>query len=183
MTAPATKDEIKRYIGDWSPSIKDMAESLPDDLTKWALFDTAEHPASTYAQGRVCIAGDAAHASTPFLGAGACMGVEDALVLAVALDLAMDTIQEEGVNMKAEGIAAAFASYNAVRLERSQWLVQGSRDIGDLYQWRNASTGRDALKCQAELERHQRKIWDFNVSEMVTNTGYSFLKFLDNEKL
>jgi 2-polyprenyl-6-methoxyphenol hydroxylase-like FAD-dependent oxidoreductase len=35
----------------------------------------------TFAKGRVCLAGDAAHASTPNQGGGAGFGIEDALVL------------------------------------------------------------------------------------------------------
>ncbi|KAF5610778.1 hypothetical protein F25303_14522, partial [Fusarium sp. NRRL 25303] len=146
MTATATRDELSRYISDWSPSIQTIVQRLPENLTKWALFDTADYPVSTYAEGRVCIAGDAAHATTPFLGAGACMGVEDALVLATTLDLALDHINEEGAHSRAKAISAAFRAYSTVRLDRSLWLVQGSRDIGDLYQWRNPKTGRDPHK-------------------------------------
>ncbi|KAF5964397.1 salicylate 1-monooxygenase, partial [Fusarium coicis] len=162
MTAAAARDELSRYVSDWSPSIQNIIQRLPENLTKWALFDTADYPLSTYAEGRVCIAGDAAHATTPFLGAGACMGVEDALVLATTLDLALDHIDGEGAHGRTQAISAAFQAYSAVRLERSQWLVQGSRDIGDLYQWRNPKTGRDPHKCRKELEDHQRQIWDFD---------------------
>ncbi|KAF5238785.1 hypothetical protein FANTH_10207 [Fusarium anthophilum] len=175
MTVPATRNELTRHLSDWSPSIQSIVQAMPENLTKWALFDTADHPVSTYAKGRVCIAGDAAHATTPFLGAGACMGVEDALVLAATLDLALDHINEEGVRTRRKAISAAFQAYSTVRLERSQWLVQGSRDIGDLYQWRNPRTGRDSHKCKEELVEHQRKIWDFNVNDMVTEAGLSFL--------
>ncbi|RBA18231.1 salicylate 1-monooxygenase SalA [Fusarium proliferatum] len=178
MTAAATRDELSRYVSDWSPSIQNIIQRLPENLTKWALFDTAEYPVSTYAKGRVCIAGDAAHATTPFLGAGACMGVEDALVLATTLDLALDHINEEGTHSRTKAISAAFQAYSTVRLERSQWLVQGSRDIGDLYQWRNPKTGRDSHKCRAELVEHQRRIWDFDANEMVTEAGDRFLSLL-----
>ncbi|KIL88311.1 salicylate 1-monooxygenase [Fusarium avenaceum] len=179
MTATATKAEVKSHVSDWSPSVRDLAEALPETINKWALFDTADHPAPTYVQGRVCIAGDAAHASTPFLGAGACMGVEDALVLATVLDLATEHTDEESVHDKAKSISAALSAYDSVRRERSQWLVRGSRDIGDLYQWRNRSTGREVSKCEAELRRHQKEIWDFNVNDMVAAAGYTFLQLLD----
>ncbi|KAF5573778.1 salicylate 1-monooxygenase [Fusarium subglutinans] len=175
MTAPATRNELIRHLSDWSPSIQSIVQAMPEKLTKWALFDTADYPVSTYAKGRVCIAGDAAHATTPFLGAGACMGVEDALVLATTLDLALDHINEEGAQTSIKAISAAFQAYSTVRLVRSQWLVQGSRDIGDLYQWRNPKTGRNSHKCKDELVEHQRRIWDFNVNDMVTEAGLSFL--------
>jgi 2-polyprenyl-6-methoxyphenol hydroxylase-like FAD-dependent oxidoreductase len=40
---------------------------------------------TVFAKGRVCLAGDAAHASTPNQGGGAGFGIEDALVLAEVL--------------------------------------------------------------------------------------------------
>ncbi|KAJ3532392.1 hypothetical protein NM208_g8460 [Fusarium decemcellulare] len=183
MTAPATKDEIWGHLSGWSPSIQKMVESLPEKLTKWAIFDTADNPATTYARGRVCIAGDAGHASSPFLGAGACMGVEDALVLSVALDLATDHIQEEGTHTRKLAISSALEAYSDVRRDRSQWLVRASREVGDLYQWRNRVTGRDTSKCRTELEKYQRKLWDWNVDEMVTETGYNFLRLMEPKEL
>jgi 2-polyprenyl-6-methoxyphenol hydroxylase-like FAD-dependent oxidoreductase len=41
-------------------------------------------PLPTYVRGRVALLGDAAHAMTPYLGQGACMAIEDAVVLAAA---------------------------------------------------------------------------------------------------
>jgi 2-polyprenyl-6-methoxyphenol hydroxylase-like FAD-dependent oxidoreductase len=37
-------------------------------------------------RGRVVLIGDAAHASSPMMGQGGCMAMEDALVLAESLD-------------------------------------------------------------------------------------------------
>jgi len=166
-TAPATRDEVVHALRDWSPAVREIVDLLPEHLTKWAIFDMAEHPAPTYARGRVCLAGDAAHASSPFHGAGACIGVEDALVLATALDTAMARVRDGSVASKARAVTTAFQTFSAVRLERSQWLVRSSREMGDIYEWRYAVTGRDAEKCKAEFERRSRRIWDFDVDKMV----------------
>lgn len=63
MTAPAKRDEVVSALQHWSPAIRELVDLLPEDLTKWAIFDMADNPATTYARGRVCLAGDAAHAS------------------------------------------------------------------------------------------------------------------------
>ncbi|KAI1134064.1 putative salicylate hydroxylase [Hypoxylon sp. FL0543] len=170
MTAPGTRDEVARALRNWSPAVRELVDLLPEHLTKWGIFDMAEHPAPTYAGGRVCIAGDAAHASSPFHGVGACMGVEDCLVLATALETTMATSYDGSVLSKASAISTAFQTYSAVRLERSHWLVESSREMGDIYEWRYAATGHHADKCKAEFERRSRKIWDFNVDKMVTDT-------------
>lgn len=82
----------------------------------WAIFDMADNPADTYARGRVCLAGDAAHASSPFHGAGACMGVEDALVLVSVLETALS---KAGGLSKTKAVSAALQAYSTIRLERS----------------------------------------------------------------
>ncbi|EFQ34823.1 mannitol 1-phosphate dehydrogenase [Colletotrichum graminicola] len=104
--------------GDKSQKIIQMVQK-PD---VWALFD---HPPSpTYYQGRVCLLGDAAHASTPHKGSGAGMAIEDAYILGNLLAL---------INGPEE-IEMAFAAYNKTRKERSQKLVADSREQGKLYE-------------------------------------------------
>ncbi|MFJ6216014.1 FAD-dependent monooxygenase [Streptomyces sp. NPDC092296] len=67
-------------------------------------------------RGRVVIAGDAAHASTPHLAQGGAMAVEDALVLAQELDRA-DTLPE------------ALAAWEARRRPRALWVQNLSRAV------------------------------------------------------
>ncbi|MEV5684885.1 FAD-dependent monooxygenase [Streptomyces sp. NPDC052164] len=66
--------------------------------------------------GRVVLAGDAAHASTPHLAQGAAMAVEDAQVLAESLDAE-------------DGVAAALAAWEARRRPRAMWVQSMSRAI------------------------------------------------------
>ncbi|MFB7826986.1 FAD-dependent monooxygenase [Streptomyces hydrogenans] len=66
--------------------------------------------------GRVVLAGDAAHASTPHLAQGAAMAVEDALVLA-------DSLRDE------ETVPAALAAWEARRRPRALWVQALSRAV------------------------------------------------------
>ncbi|MFD0397425.1 FAD-dependent monooxygenase [Kitasatospora sp. NPDC127121] len=66
--------------------------------------------------GRIALAGDAAHASTPHLAQGAAMAVEDALVLAQSLDAA-------------ETVPAALATWEERRRPRAMWVQALSRAI------------------------------------------------------
>ncbi|RMZ82269.1 hypothetical protein DV738_g1890, partial [Chaetothyriales sp. CBS 135597] len=156
MTAPGSRDEIERALQHWGPHMRDIATLFPDKLVKWGIFDMAINPAPTYARGRVCVAGDAAHASSPFQGVGACIGVEDALVLCEVLHTAATT-----------AAATTDTAFSQTRIERSQWSVQSSREMGQMYQWRYAPTGRDVHKCKAKLTAASRRIWDFDVDQMV----------------
>ncbi|MFF3732047.1 FAD-dependent monooxygenase [Streptomyces sp. NPDC002476] len=66
--------------------------------------------------GRVVLAGDAAHASTPHIAQGAAMAVEDALVLAQSLDAEDD-------------VAVALAAWEARRRPRAMWVQAMSRAV------------------------------------------------------
>ncbi|MFD9593908.1 FAD-dependent monooxygenase [Kitasatospora sp. NPDC059973] len=70
--------------------------------------------------GRVVLAGDAAHASTPHLAQGAAMAVEDALVLAQSLDAVEDP---------ATDVAAALAAWEERRRPRAMWVQALSRAV------------------------------------------------------
>jgi len=71
---------------------------------------------------------------TPHLGQGACQAIEDAVVLARCLGAAED-------------VAQALRAYESRRFERTARIVERSRRIGRLAQWRSplAIRARDAL--------------------------------------
>src|SRR5690606_34285916 len=67
-------------------------------------------------KGRIVLLGDAVHASTPHLGQGAGMAIEDAIVLA----------EEIG---RHDGPDAAFAAYRERRCARCRYIVEESLAI------------------------------------------------------
>jgi 2-polyprenyl-6-methoxyphenol hydroxylase-like FAD-dependent oxidoreductase len=69
-------------------------------------------------RGRVVLLGDAVHATTPHLGQGAGMAIEDAIVLAEEL-------------AQAATPQAAFPRYQARRVPRCRYIVEASKAIGD----------------------------------------------------
>jgi 2-polyprenyl-6-methoxyphenol hydroxylase-like FAD-dependent oxidoreductase len=66
--------------------------------------------------------GDAAHATTPNLGQGACMAIEDAVVLA-------NCLAENAVPQQ------AFEKFESRRLGRTRKIVNGSWRLGRVAQW------------------------------------------------
>lgn len=72
-------------------------------------------------QGRVVLIGDAVHASTPHLAAGAGMGVEDAIVLAQELT-------------SAPSLGAALAGFQRRRWPRCRLVVENSVRLGAIEQ-------------------------------------------------
>lgn len=170
MTAPATRDEVVKTFASWSPTIRSITEMLPDVFDKWAIFDTYDNPAPTYIAGRVCLAGDAAHASAPHHGAGAGIGVEDALALCTLMENILKT-SWTSTEARAKAVEDAFVIYNDVRRERSQWLVNSSRDVCDIYEWIHPDTGTDWEKCEAEITRRSHKLWYFDIDAMLSEVN------------
>jgi 2-polyprenyl-6-methoxyphenol hydroxylase-like FAD-dependent oxidoreductase len=72
-----------------------------------------------WSQGRVVLIGDAVHATTPHLASGACIGIEDALVLA----------EEVG---RAPEVTDALAAFEARRWDRCRMVVENSLRLGEI---------------------------------------------------
>ncbi|KAF2276134.1 FAD/NAD(P)-binding domain-containing protein [Westerdykella ornata] len=115
----SSKEDILADFATWSPDVKALLSSI-EKTDIWALFN---HPsARTYIQSspRICLVGDAAHASTPHQGAGAGMCVEDCYILGELLGEITD----------AHEIDKAFQAYEDVRRLRSLKLVKTSKEAG-----------------------------------------------------
>lgn len=70
-------------------------------------------------RGRVALIGDAVHAPTPHLASGACLGIEDALVLADAMN-------------DAPSIPAALAAFQDRRWERCRMVIENARRLSEI---------------------------------------------------
>ncbi|KAF4783894.1 hypothetical protein HER10_EVM0001460 [Colletotrichum scovillei] len=141
FTLPATVDDCIKDLKAFSPRMQRVIQLLKV-LDRWALFDLGDDSVPTYAKGRICLLGDAAHASTPHQGAGAGICVEDAAVMASLL--ADQTVRDS------RGIEAAFAAFDASRRERGQWLIRESRRAGELYDLRTEHE-KDFDKLREEI--------------------------------
>lgn len=99
-----------------SPAIKALVEQIVEDddvvykPLEWMFLEGAWH------KGRVVLLGDAVHATTPHLGQGAGMAIEDALVLADEL-------------VAADAIEPALQAYRDRRFARCRYIVEASRAI------------------------------------------------------
>ncbi|OTB00240.1 hypothetical protein M426DRAFT_15700 [Hypoxylon sp. CI-4A] len=177
MTAPASKEEVVKYFQSWGPAVRTIAGLLDDSLDKWAIFDTYDHPAPTFSIGPVCIAGDAAHATSPHHGAGAGFGIEDALALGTVLEEAEMTLGA-GDATKEAALSAAFKAYDAARRERAQWLVRSSRQVCKTYEWANPDCGDDPDKCLKDIEWRAHRIWHFDIEGMIQDAKSAYHKFV-----
>lgn len=133
-SADAAKAALAGDFGGWCDPIPAViAATDPAAILRNDILDRP--PMRLWARGRVTILGDAAHATTPNIGQGACMAIEDAVVLARCLTAA-------GADP-----AAALAAYARQRYGRTARITRFSRWLGKVGQMENAAlcAVRDAV--------------------------------------
>jgi salicylate hydroxylase len=155
---PASRAEVVAAFAGFGPTARALVDLLPEKLDKWAVFDMLDAPAPAFASGPLCLAGDAAHATTPNHGGGASAGFEDVLVLAEVLVALLAR-----PSVSTEGVADALKVYSEMRLARDQWLVESSRRLLDIFTWKDAVRGLDKEQVGAEIEARSRHLWDYDI--------------------
>lgn len=123
-SAEERKEFLTERFKDWYlPAGKALSATASEDILK---NDIYERPSIySWQDGRVLVMGDAAHPTTPNLGQGACMAIEDAVVLARALS-------------NFNSVDEAFQSFASKRIRRTSFVVRSSRRAGAMNQSENA---------------------------------------------
>ena len=115
-SVPSTVEALLSEFREFEPTARSILMATPpDQCFKWGIFDRDPLPAWT--TGRVTLLGDAAHPTTPFLGQGAAMALEDAMVLARAIEAA-------------GSVSEALGRYEQARVSRANGVLLASRDNG-----------------------------------------------------
>jgi len=119
LEAISTEDYKARLLelhkDDHDP-ICDIIRSTEGLIARWPIYDLP--PLDTWHKGPVCLIGDAAHATSPHVGQGASMALEDAIVLAKCL-------RDIGE------IERAFETFEKIRKERVERAVKQARRTGN----------------------------------------------------
>ena len=106
-----------------------MIEATPEDqLYRQDLYD--RKPVERWRDGRVTLLGDAAHPTTPTLGQGAGMAIEDGVVLGRELS-ALASLSAPG------SVQAALDSYERKRIPRTSQIVNRSAWLAKLSHVKN----------------------------------------------
>jgi 2-polyprenyl-6-methoxyphenol hydroxylase-like FAD-dependent oxidoreductase len=112
-------DRLRSRFSDFGSTVQRYLEALEDD--QQIHCSTIEWiKAKTWHKGRVALIGDAAHASSPMMGQGGSLAMEDAHVLAELLHVETN-------------IDDALATYTARRRPRVHWVQEQSRNVADSF--------------------------------------------------
>ncbi|MFM9270420.1 FAD-dependent monooxygenase [Halomonas elongata] len=112
-TLPGDVEELREVYKDFHPDVRALLAAC-DSVTKSALY--VREPMSRWSVGHATLLGDAAHPMVPFMAQGACMAIEDAVVLSRCL---------EGVGR--DDLTSALERYEQARKERTAQVQRGSR--------------------------------------------------------
>lgn len=110
--------DLGELYSDFHPIVSELIRSTPkENILTNEMLDLK--PISTWYKQNICLVGDAAHATTPNLGQGACQAIESALV--VANCLAQHKLPE-----------VAFKEFQNSRLNKATYVVNTSWTIGQM---------------------------------------------------
>lgn len=115
--------ELLDHFGTFHSPIPEILQNTRDEQLIWNdIIDIK--PIKQFAFGRIVLMGDAAHATTPNMGQGACLAIEDAVILA-------HTISDS------HSVEEAFGLFEQKRLKRTTSIVNNSWQLGRIAQWEN----------------------------------------------
>jgi 2-polyprenyl-6-methoxyphenol hydroxylase-like FAD-dependent oxidoreductase len=126
--SPGQLLELTTLFAGWFAPVLELIAGTPDkSIVKTAAFD---RPATRrWGQGHATLLGDAVHPTTPNLGQGGCMAIEDAVILARCLQ-------------KYGPVEEGLRAYEMLRYPRTRAVSRYSRLYGSVGQWESAWTTR-----------------------------------------
>jgi 2-polyprenyl-6-methoxyphenol hydroxylase-like FAD-dependent oxidoreductase len=121
--AGRTKESLAQLFGGWHQPIEAVIAATEEDLIlRNDIYDVA--PLPRFVKGRAALLGDAAHATTPNLGQGACQAIEDAVVIAACLK-------------RVGRVEPGLLEYERRRMPRVSQISRRSRNFGIVAQLEN----------------------------------------------
>ncbi len=118
------EETLEDLFKEFHPSIREIIRITPKtSIHESSIIDLK--PIHQWANKNACLMGDAAHATTPNMGQGACQAIEDAYVIGQLLSDGMSETD-------------AFKMYQKLRISKAHSIVNNSRILGKISQMENA---------------------------------------------
>ncbi|HET9478721.1 MAG TPA: FAD-dependent monooxygenase [Pyrinomonadaceae bacterium] len=149
------QNELLTLFKDWyRPALELIASTAPDNILTTAAFD--REPTRVWGHKRMTLLGDAIHPTTPNLGQGGCLAMEDSMVLARCF-------QQYGATEE------ALRKYESCRYTRTAAITKYSRLYGSIGQWKNPlahglTTLLISLAPESVLQRLLQTVFDYDAT-------------------
>ncbi|MGH1517287.1 FAD-dependent monooxygenase [Chryseobacterium sp. JK1] len=123
--------EITDIFNDFNTLVLQIIEATPhENIICNTITDLS--PIPKWYTDHLCLIGDAAHATTPNMGQGACQAIEDAYIIGKLLDQYQD-------------FNTVFENFQMIRRKKVDYIVNTSRTIGKVSQWKKGNSIRNFL--------------------------------------
>ncbi|WP_160135882.1 FAD-dependent monooxygenase [Chryseobacterium sp. c4a] len=117
-------NNLTELFSGFNPDVSKMISETPKE--KIFINDIIDlEPIYQWQKDRVCLIGDAAHATTPNMGQGACQAIEDAYILG--------KLFSEG-----KSVDEVFTQYEKLRMNKAHYIVNTSSTIGKVSHYENS---------------------------------------------
>jgi len=136
-------DELMEVFARTTPQVREMLAYVGTDKN-WVLHD--RDPLPGWTRGRVTLLGDAAHPTLQYLAQGACMAIEDAVVLSRRIAAAAPG-----------GVPSALKAYEQERYLRAIRVPITARLFGEII---HCDGGARDLRNQLLLQRTPETFWE-----------------------
>ncbi len=132
-----SRRELLRLFDGWCEPVLELIQATAlISLVRNAVCD--RRPVRKWGAGSLTLLGDAIHPTTPNLGQGGCLAIEDAAVLARCLKkYAPDAGPAEGGSELASPVSVALRRFERLRFARTSAIARYSRVYGVVGQWEN----------------------------------------------
>ncbi|HJZ79401.1 MAG TPA: FAD-dependent monooxygenase, partial [Pyrinomonadaceae bacterium] len=125
-----TQDELLRLFDGWWEPVVELIQATPlSSLVRNTVCD--RRPRRGWGTGAMTLLGDAIHPTTPNLGQGGCLAIEDAAVLAHCLQ---KYAADRHPDLRSQ-ISSALRRFENLRYSRTAAMARYSRVYGTIGQW------------------------------------------------
>jgi len=115
-------NKLNTYFRNYHSIVREIIKQTSIKTIHTAIISDLD-PIKIWHKENVCLLGDAAHATTPNMGQGACQAIEDAYILSECLHK-FDTNK-------------AFRAYQKLRISKAHQVVKASWTLGKIAHWKN----------------------------------------------
>jgi len=122
------KEHLVSLFADYHPGVHELIRNTSGPILRNDMADLGP-PRRGWHRGRLVFLGDAIHATTPNLAQGGCQAIEDALCLALCLDV-HGGAPARASDGEAGAYGAAFEAYHALRHRKVGSIVRTSWTFG-----------------------------------------------------
>lgn len=129
---------------DFDPLVLQILEATkPENIILNDIIDLT--PIPKWFSENLCLIGDAAHATTPNMGQGACQSIEDAYVIGKLLE-------------KNKDYNSVFEEFQKIRRKKVDHIINTSWKIGQISQWEKGNTLRNFVMRLIPESTNQKMI-------------------------